>query len=246
MLMWKNRGGVCLWERGKQRDMHVYVCAHASRVIRSSCGLESVVRWGNGLAQTRLLLHIFIHSSSNYHPSQSLHSSTLSQFPSLHFSTVCELPFLKSVWFQQLLLSSLSSLTFFHIPLFFFYDVGRLTFFNSLVSFTSWLHWLRVPVLMSGGSVCACLLLQDFKNESWKRFFTSQRYETESELGFSFPMSKKPNCFWITATLMVSQKAVSQCNLWSGSQNVAYICFVFLSVSELVRLRVIFFLQEWF
>lgn len=40
----KEQGGVCLWERGKQRDMHVYVCAHASRVIRSSCGLESVVR----------------------------------------------------------------------------------------------------------------------------------------------------------------------------------------------------------
>lgn len=72
-------------------------------------------------------------------------------------------------------------------------------------------------------------------------FFTSQRYETESELGFSFPMSKKTNCFWITATPMVSQKAVSQCNLWSGSQNVAYICFVFLFVSELVRLRVVFF-----
>lgn len=95
------------------------------------------------------------------------------------------------MWFQQLLLSSLSSLTFFHIPLFFFYDVGRLTFFNSLVSFTSWLHWLWVPVLMSGGSVCSCLLLQDYKNESWKRFFTSRRYETESELGFGFPMSKK-------------------------------------------------------
>lgn len=131
-------------------------------------------------------------------------------------------------------------LTFFHIPLFFFYDVGRLTFFNSLVSFTSWLHWLRVPVLMSGGSVCACLLLQDFKNESWKRFVTSQRYETESELGFSFPMSRK-NSFWIPATPMVSQKAVSQCDLWSGSQNVAYICFVFLFVSKLVRLRVVFF-----
>lgn len=184
MLMWKNRGGVCLWERGKQRDMHVYVCAHASRVIRSSCGLESVVRWGNGLAQTRLLLHIFIHSSSNYHPSQSLHSSTLSQFPSLHFSTVC-------VWFQQLLLSSLSSLTFFHIPLFFFYDVGRLTFFNSLVSFTSWLHWLWVPVLMSGGSVCSCLLLQDYKNESWKRLLHHEDMKLNPSWDLVFPCPKK-------------------------------------------------------
>lgn len=70
--------------------------------------------------------------------------------------------------------------------------------------------------------------------------FLHHEDETESELGFSFPMSKK-NCFWITATPMVSQKAVSQCNLWSGSQNVAYICFVFLFVSELVRLRVVFF-----
>lgn len=55
-----------------------------------------------------------------------------------------------------------------------------------------------------------------------------------------FPCPKKTS-FWIPATPMVSQKAVSQCDLWSGSQNVAYICFVFLFVSELVRLRVVFF-----
>lgn len=72
----KDKEGRCVLSRGGGREF--VLCVSSDCIIGPSCGLESLVRWGNELAPVSpSLLHVSIHSSFNYQTTQLLHTPTL-------------------------------------------------------------------------------------------------------------------------------------------------------------------------